>query len=163
MSGRIIVDNAMLYAKMGTDRKTVRKWESNHKDNPCNNFESFQEYLSLMTYSFVPKFLSNLSDPSAFADGAEGHVLGQKLARLLEQLANFSSYVTPGVAAQMQAKVNAFWELGKEWEKENLKNLTGNPSNWFEKVEKHEGLSIFQSSEGTFKSSEGLFKTYIIN
>ena len=157
MSGRIIVDNAMLYAKMGTDRKTVREWESNHRDDPCDNFESFQEYLSLMTYSYVPGFLSNLSDPSAFADGAEGHVLAQKLARLLEQLSNFSSYVTLGVAAQMQAKVNAFWELGKEWEKKHLKN------HWFKKTQESVGLNIFQTSEGIFKSSEALFKTYIIN
>ena len=152
MPGRFFVDNARLYAEWGNDRKVVRKWEARHRDNPCDNFESFQEYLSLMIYSFVPNFLSNLSDPSAFTNGAEGHVLGQKLTRLIEQLFNFSSYVTPRVAAQLQTKVNAFWQLGKKWEKENLKNLAGNPSDWFEKIENHEGLSIFQSPEIIFKT-----------
>ncbi len=151
MSGRFFVDNARLYAEWGNDRKVVRKWEADHENKPCDKLESFEKYLALMKYSFVPNFLTNLSNPEAFLNDNTGHVLGQNLVRLLEQLNNFSSYVTPNVAAQMQVKVNAFWQHGKKWEKENLKNLAGNPSDWFEKIENHEGLRIFPSSEIIFK------------
>lgn len=150
MSGRIILDNAGLYADY-KNRTAVREFEA--KDQKCNSLQSFEDgYLKLLEYSYVPRFLKHQNDPAAFADGAEGHVLGQKLSGLLQQLSAFTHYATESVAAELQEKVNAFWELGKAWEKENLKNLKGEPSNWFESVEKHNGIGIFSHSESTFRT-----------
>ena len=158
MSGRIVLDNAGLYAAY-QNRQTVRDFESTHKNEKCNSLESFQKYLTLLEYSYMAKFLKHQNDPAAFADGAEGHVLGQKLARLLEQLSAFTHYATESVAAQLQEKVNAFWQLGEAWEKKNLKNLKGEPSNWFESVKKHRGLGIYTPPETI--PSEGVFRTLV--
>jgi hypothetical protein len=137
MSTKIFVDNARLYAK-DKDRETIRAWEKTHETNKCELSENFKsEYLVLLEYSYVPMLLQNFSKPSVFVNGATGHVLGQLLVGLLEQLSTFTRYVTPKVASEFQTKVDDFWKLGKTWEKENLTNLSGNPSNWFEKTEQY--------------------------
>ena len=153
MSGRIIIDNARLYADIN-NRADVRKFEA--REEKCNSLEYFENnYLKLLEYSYVPNFLIHQSNPAAFADGAEGHVLGQKLSGLLQQLFAFTHYATESVAAQLQGKVNAFWQLGEAWEKKNLKNLKGEPSDWFASVKKQEGISIYNIP------SEGMFRTYV--
>lgn len=142
MSTKIFIDNARLYAKY-EDRKAIRDWEKTHLLTKCDLPEVFKNsYLMLLQYSFIPKFLNNLSDPEVFSDGATGHVLGQLLVRLLEQLSSVTIYATPKVVGELQTKVYDFWEIGKIWEKENKTNLAGNPSDWFEKIEEHEGLRI---------------------
>lgn len=151
MSGRIIVDNARLYAD-AENRKAVRDFETKHETDKCSDQEEFDQYLALLKYSFVPSFLANLANPGVFVDFAEGHVLLQKLDRLLGQLKGFTYYVDATLAQNLQDKLNTFWEAGKVWEKENLKNLKGNPSTCFEEIERHSGLTLFRPSESTFRT-----------
>jgi len=151
MSGRIIVDNARLYAD-AENRQAVRDFEAKHDQDKCSDQEEFDQYLALLKYSFVPSFLANLANPGVFVDGAEGHVLLQKLDRLLGQLKGFTYYVDAILAQNLQVKLNTFWEAGKVWEKENLQNLKGNPSTCFEDMERHSGLTLFRPSESTFRT-----------
>ena len=106
----------------------------------------------LLTTPEARQLPEHQTNPEAFAEGSEGHILGQKLNGLLRQLTVFTYYADATVAAQLQDKINFFWELGEAWEKETLKNLKGEPSDMFESIKKTQGIEIFAHSESKFKT-----------
>lgn len=143
---------ARIYAK-SEDRDSVKKFEQAHETDKCDDMDTFKEkYLELLAHSYIPEFMKNHKDPNGFVDGWTGIGLMQKLNDLLGQLRHVSHYASANVKMELQAMVTHFWQLGKAWEKENLKNRLGNPSTIFEDVERHTGTKLFQSSESHFKT-----------
>lgn len=147
------VDNARLYARP-ENREAVRDFETLYEENKCSDQEEFDKYVNLLESSQVPSFLKNINSPDNFVGIAKGHVLLQKLDRLLQQLKEYTYYVDDTLAQNLQDKLNTFWEAGKVWEKKTLTNKDGKPSTNFEKTEKYSRLTLFRPPESS------TFKTY---
>ena len=152
-SGKMfVIDNARRYAER-ENREAVRKFEDQYEnETKCSDQKEFDNYLNLLEGSQVPSFLENINSPGNFVGDAKGHVLLQKLDRLLEQLKEYTYYVDDTLAQNLQNKLNKFWEAGKVWEKENLQNRDGDPSTCFQRTEKYSKLRLFNPSESTFKT-----------
>jgi hypothetical protein len=147
-----VIDNARRYAER-ENRQAVRKFEDQYEnETKCSDQKEFDNYLNLLEGSQVPSFLENINSPGNFVGDAKGHVLLQKLDRLLEQLKEYTYYVDDTLAQNLQNKLNKFWEAGKVWEKENIQNRDGDPSTCFQRTEKYSKLRLFNPSESTFKT-----------
>ena len=150
----ISVDNARLYARP-ENRKAVREFEDRYEnETKCSDQKEFDNYLNLLEGSQVPSFLENINSPGNFVGDAKGHVLLQKLDRLLQQLKEYTYYVDDALAQNLQDKLDTFWEAGKVWENKTLTNKDGKPSTNFEDMERHSGLTLFRPLESS------TFKTY---